>query len=252
MPAYPRKTQKVFGESLTPAGNVAQFGSLAAGSPVYSNDLATIQALAAWGNGFQAAIIGSKSPTMEDFNGLILLITQQIGYLLQSGVPEWISTTTYYVGNYCRVANVLYVSQSNNNAGHDPTTDSNNWQPYLAQAVGPRTALAWVEFDGINATAGNARIINSTGVSTVTKNADGNYTVNFSPALPSANYVFFGSCGSEDGQTYGAGDDGVVVGNVTGQGNAVRSTSACRIFTINPTSKALVASGCVSFIVFGS
>ena len=101
-----------------------------------------------------------------------------------------------------------------------------------------------------NATAGDARIISSFNVSTVTKNAAGSYTINFADALPSANYVVAGTCGSEDGQPYGSGDDGVVVGNVTGQGNAVRSASACRVFTINTTSKALVESGCVSVVFF--
>jgi hypothetical protein len=41
-----------------------------------------------------------------------------------------------------------------------------------------------------------------------------------------------------------------VVGNVSGQGNAVRSASACRVFTIDTTNKTLVESGCVSVVFF--
>lgn len=250
MPEITRKHQKIFGSGLTPTGNVAVWGSLAAGSPAYSDDPDTIQSLPAFDDGFNGAVVGNRSPAMEDLNGLMYLITRQVAYTLQSGIPEWSADTNYFTNNFCRVGLVIYVSQSDDNLGNDPTTDSNNWQPLFNKATGPTLAAAWVVFDGINASAGNARIIASYNVSSVTKNAAGNYTVNFENALPSANYTLQGSCGSEDGQPYGAGDDGVVVGNITGQGNAVRSATACRIFTINPTDKSLVSSGCVSATFF--
>ena len=160
------------------------------------------------------------------------------------------SDLTYWPGQFCRINSTLYVGQTNNNLGNNPATDTNNWLPYSSTARGPAVAAAWVEFDGINAVAGNSVIHSSFNVSSVTKNASGNYTVNFANALPSAHYTFSGSCGSEDGQAYGAGDDGLVVGNVAGQGNAVRSATQCRVFTINPTNKSLVASGNVSVIFF--
>lgn len=249
MAEIPRKAQKLFGSGLSVPGNVGVWGSTKAGTPVYSGDLATIQS-SAWLQGFNGEIVGNRSPVMEEMNGAFFLFAQQLAYILQSGVPQWDNTTVYFTNNFVRVGIVLYVSQTNNNTGNDPTTDTNNWQPYLAKATGPTVAAAWAVFDGINATAGNARIISSFNVSTITKNAAGSYTVNFAAALPSANYTLTGSCGSEDGGAYGVGDDGVVVGNVTGQGNAIRSTSACRLFTINPTNKVLVESGCVSVLFF--
>ena len=252
MSAIPRKTQLIFGGGLVPASNVANFGSLAAGTPTYSNDPAQIQT-AAWLNGAVAALIGNRSLAWEDLNGILLVLSQQVAYLLQSGPPEWDVGTTYWTGNICRGVgtNVLYCSVTNGNINH-AVTDTNNWIPYGNAIQGPGIAKAFAIFDGINTVGSNARLIDSFNVSSVLKNAAGSYTVNFANPLNSGNYVMTGSCGSEDGQPYGGGDDGVVVGNLAGQGNAIRSASACRLFTINPTSKALVQSGCVSVAFFGN
>lgn len=251
-PLIPRKTAQLFGASLTPSGNVAVFGSLLAGSPAFSNDLAAIQALAAWGNGMNGAVVGNNSPALEDLNGLFLTFAQQIAYILQAGVPEYDAGTTYFLNGQCRIGLVTFVSRSNNNLGNDPLTDSNNWQPLANLAKGPTLAAAWVEFDGINVDgSGNSILHSQFNVDHVVKNANGSYTIVFASALPSSHYAITGSCGSEDGQPYGVGDDGLVVGNVTGQGNAIRSAAQCRVFTINPTNKALVASGDVSVLFFG-
>ena len=251
MPAIPRKTQKVFGSSLTPSGNVAAWGSTQAGTTVYSNDPAVLQT-AALLNGFNASVIGNRSPVLEELNGQLLTITQQLAYLLERGIPEWDTNSTYYTNDYARVGAVTYLSKTDNNTGNDPTTDTNNWQPLTSALRGASVAAAWVEFDGINATGGNSVIHSSFNVDHVVKNANGSYTIYFITPMNSAHYVMMGSCGSEDGQPYGSGDDGVVVGNVTGQGNAVRNATQCRVFTINSTSKALVASGDVSVIFFGA
>ena len=250
MAEIPRKHQKIFGSSLTPTGNVAVWGSLAAGAPAFSNDPDVIQSLSNFGQGFNGEVVGNSSPALEDLNGLMLLVTQQIAYVLQSGLAEWSADTTYWQSNFARIGSTIYLSLTNNNIGNNPATDTNNWAPYFEKATGPTLAAASVVFDGVNATSGNARIISSFNVSTVTKNAAGSYTINFTNALPSANYVVSGTCGSENSQPYGSGDDGAVVGNVSGQGNAVRSASACRVFTIDTTNKTLVESGCVSVVFF--
>lgn len=250
MSLIPRKTALIFGSLLTPTGNVAKWGSLAAGAAGYSNDPALIQT-PAWLQGLNAELIGNRSPVKEDFNGLFLVLSQQIAYLLQAGIAEWDATTDYWIDQIARGSDGnLYASKTDNNTGHDPISDSNNWGNLFDLIRGAGLAVAWVEFDGINAPGGNSVIHNSFNVSSVTKNADGNYEVVFATPLPSAHYVFSGSCGSEDGQPYGAGDDGVVVGNIAGQGNAIRSAARCRVFTINPTNKALVASGDVSVMFF--
>ena len=252
MPALPRKTQLVFGSGLSPTGNVAKYGSLAAGAPAYAS---TIQALeeiqtARWLQGFNGAVVGNRSPAQEDLNGALLVVTQQLAYLLQSGVPEWDAGTTYFTDNIVRVGVILYASLTDNNIAHDPTSDTNNWVPFLAKTKGSSICVAWAVFDGINSTGGNSRLIDSFNVDHIVMNALGSYTLHFGSALPTQNYTLTGSCGSEDGQPYGAGDDGVVVGNVASQGNAVRSTTACRFFTINPSTKVLTASGCTSVQFF--
>ena len=131
MPSIPRKTQKIFGGSLTPANNVAVYGSLAAGAPAYPStitDLAAIQS-AAWLQGLTPALIGNRSPALEDLNGVFLVLSQQIAYLLQSGIPEWIATETYWIGQIVRFPGtaLCFTSTVNNNLGNDPSTDSNNW-----------------------------------------------------------------------------------------------------------------------------
>lgn len=250
MPAIPRKTQKIFGESLTPSGNVAVWGSLAAGTPAYSSDPAVIQS-SAWLNGLNDALVGNRSPAQEDLNGLFLTITQQLAYILSSGIPEWDTSTTYYVGQFVRAAGVLYVSTTNNNTGN-VVTNTNNWVPYASSIRGPAVCAAWAVFDGINESSpGYARVIDAYNVTSIAKNGTGNYTVNFDIPMTSANYTLAGSCGTEDGQAFGSGDNGVVVGNISGQGSAVRSTTACRLFTVNPATVSVVESGCVSVQFFG-
>lgn len=250
MTAISRKAQQIFGVGLSPTGNIANFGSLAAGTPTYSDDPDTIQT-AAWLNGLAAALIGNRSPALEDLNGVLYVLTRQLAYQFQQGIPEWLTTDVYYTGSLVQDgAGNVYVSLTNGNTGH-ALSDTNNWVPYGSTITGTAVCRAWVEFDGINATGSASRIISSFNVSGVTKNAAGNYTINFTNAMPSANYAFSGSCGSEDGQAYGAGDDGKVVGNVAGQGNAVRSATQCRVFTTASGSSTLVASGCVSVMFFG-
>lgn len=250
MAGIPRKAQLIFGGALSPPGNIAVIGSLAAGARAFSGDLAVLQSLSQYGFAWQGTEVGSNSPALEDMTALFYLLTTQVAYMLARGVPEWDVATQYNTSDIARVGSQLYRSKIDANTGNNPVTDMNNWELQSNATKGPTACAASVVFDGINATAGNARIISSFNVSTVTKNAAGSYTVNFAANLPSANYALGGSCGSEDGNAYGAGDNGVIVGNVTGQGNAVRSAAACRIFTINPSSLALVESGCVSLFFF--
>ena len=250
MSTIPRVEQKVFGGSLTPSGNIAQYGSLAAGAPAYSGDAAAIQT-SAWLNGMTASLVGNRSPSWQDLNGLFYVLTQQMAYVLQAGVPEWLTTTAYGVNCFVRVGGDLYVSLTDPNVGNAPASNPTNWIPLTSQMKGPAVCRAWAVFDGLNATSGLTRVISSFNVTSITKNAPGSYTVNFATALPSANYTLSGSCGSEDGQAYGVGDNGVVVGQISGQGNAIRSTTACRLFTINPNTLALVSSGCATVLFFG-
>lgn len=131
MASIPRYPQKIFGGSLTPAGNVAVFGSLLAGAPTYPaaiTDLDAIQS-AAWLNGLEGCLIGNRSPTVQDLNAVLLTLSQQIAYLLQSGVPEWDGATTYWIGQHVRYPGtaLIFTSLVDNNLANDPAVDTNNW-----------------------------------------------------------------------------------------------------------------------------
>lgn len=182
-----RAIQKIFGGSLTPSGNIAQFGSLAAGSIAYSSDPAVIQALSQYLNGWSAAVQGSNSPALQDRNALDFLFSRQLAYLMQAGLAEWDSTTTYYTGSWCQVDGVPYVSLTDNNLGNDPTTETNNWRlvaTTLAPSM-PGVAKAWIFFNP----QGGGGVYDAYNA-TFTRNGTGDYTINFSTPLFYENYTF--------------------------------------------------------------
>ena len=76
-----RKSAKLFAEEATAsAGGLAQFGSLAEGTPNYSTDPDVIQALDAYKEGWSSAVLGTKSPALEDRNALDYLLSYQQKY----------------------------------------------------------------------------------------------------------------------------------------------------------------------------
>jgi hypothetical protein len=141
MPKIERKTQKIFAGAKTAAGNIARFGSLAAGIPQYADeddsglpDPDLIQTLPegadptefGYDNGWAGAIVPDDSPALEDMNALFSLVTRQLAYLYQNGVPEWDAATTYYLGSLCSHEGELYTSLSANNTGK-PVDDRTAW-----------------------------------------------------------------------------------------------------------------------------
>ena len=121
-----RKDQKVFGGSLLAQDNIAVFGSLAAGSPSYSLDPDTIQS-AAYLLGWDAAVINNDAPCLEDMNALLFLITRQLAYIMQTGVPEWKATTNYFTGSVVNNGSgVLYKSLADDNL-NNALTDGAKW-----------------------------------------------------------------------------------------------------------------------------
>ena len=123
-----RVFQAIFG-SAGPVSQFEEFGSDAAGATVKTQNIASIMSTAAWPQGWYAATeSANQPPRIEDFNAIDLLITTQLAYIFQEGIAEYDPTTVYFVGSFCQVAGVVYVSQSNSNAGNNPTTDSGaNW-----------------------------------------------------------------------------------------------------------------------------
>ena len=80
---------------------------------------------------------------------------------------------------------------------------------------------AWVNFNG----TGTVAIRSSGNVTSITDNGTGDYTVNFTTAMPNANYSAIGFCGSTQ-----AGEDGTYTG-MNLKKNTSPATSSIRVQT---------------------
>lgn len=135
-----RKTLTVFGLDA-PGNDVTKFGSPATGTPVYTQDIETIQALAAWADGWRdALVLTNKAPFMQDMNAFCYVHSYELAYVLQEGVPAWDDGTTYYEGSIVKKDGSfeLYGSLTDDNIANalpDQTNDA-NWQ-YLNPASVP-------------------------------------------------------------------------------------------------------------------
>lgn len=137
MPKITRATQQIFG-SNAPSTQITAFGTAMTANPVYTTDPAELQTNASL-DGWDAAIEADKAPFEEDTNGLFYLITRQLAYLFQQGIPEWDANTTYYQNSQCSVMQdgilVIKRSLTDNNVGNNPATDNINWADYFSQRV---------------------------------------------------------------------------------------------------------------------
>jgi microcystin-dependent protein len=140
----PRATQLQFGLNGDQS-HYGQFGSAAAGSPFFTKDPATIQALDAFiNNGFKEAVdSGDKAAFLEDLNGAFLLAFRQIAYLFQQGIPEWDPNTPYFTGGMAQDgAGNVYVSLVNGNIGNPlPAQVSNGFWQYFNPATVPSGSI---------------------------------------------------------------------------------------------------------------
>lgn len=128
-PNLTRIHQKIFSEN---AANNGQFGSLQTGTKVETPNIETLQALAAYQEGWSDAVIsGEELPSLEEFNGLHKIETEQLQYLLNKGVPEYSADAEYYIGDIQREVGgrKLYRSITDNNIGN-ALTDIANWEIY--------------------------------------------------------------------------------------------------------------------------
>lgn len=95
-----RLAQLLFGSDAFAGSEIGVFGSLAAGAPAFAVDDSDIQDLPTrFTGGWFDAILGDSNPAIEDMNALFALAFRQLAYTLQTGVPEWNATTTYYIGS---------------------------------------------------------------------------------------------------------------------------------------------------------
>lgn len=122
----PRVTQKIFAQDATT--EIGQFGSAKIGNPLPTGDIEQIQALPAWSQGWDAAVISNRNyPPLEEMTGVQKVLSQQIAYLLEKGVAEWDSGTTYFQNDMARVGIKVYYSTTDNNLENNPETDTTNW-----------------------------------------------------------------------------------------------------------------------------
>lgn len=125
-----RKFMKIFGQNAG-AEQIEEFGSLAAGSPVYTSDPEAIQSLSNYLSGWFAGVVGSNAPAIEDLNALCFLYAYQLSYLMQAGVAEWNTATIYYTGSLVSSAGQIYVSLTDTNVAN-AVTDSAFWKLFSA------------------------------------------------------------------------------------------------------------------------
>ena len=129
-----RIKQKIFGVTGDPS-QFGKIGSEATGTPVNTKDLDLIQSLSQFDSGLYAITgNGNELPRIEDINALYLLITSQLAYLMQAGIPEYSATTDYFADiSIVQYLGNTYVSKTGTsgtpNTGNTPSTSTANWRP---------------------------------------------------------------------------------------------------------------------------
>lgn len=129
MPKIKRKTQKIFGGNAE-SDQLAVFGSMISGTPVYNDDIEALQS-EAYTEGWKAAVAANEAPFMEEMNAVQYGFSKQLAYLFQQGIAEWDAGTTYYLNSFCQVGGVIYKSMQDENINHSPADDTEGtyWSP---------------------------------------------------------------------------------------------------------------------------
>ena len=146
MARLPRKDQRIFGET-GPQEQFGQVGSLAVdeNNPETTKDITDIQSLTNYLEGWFSCVIDENAPSIEDMNSLFYLITRQLAYVLQRGIPEWSAGTEYHEGSFVQFGNgVLYKSIIDDNLNNQPT-DVNSWEEF---STGDSTTIETQAFSG--------------------------------------------------------------------------------------------------------
>lgn len=127
-----RQTHKLFGRT-GPTDKFAKFGSLVAAVPLKTKDIATIQSLPAWDEGFQSSIFGAnKDLLLQDLNSFCFEHSTQVAYLFQAGIAEWDAATEYDKGSFVQrtagadATGQVYVSLIDANIGNAPPAGASN------------------------------------------------------------------------------------------------------------------------------
>lgn len=173
-----RVAMQIFGSNAA-SDQMAVFGSLAAGSPqlIGPGSPGAIMALPQYLDGWFASVINGGAPTIEDMNALQYLNSYQLAYILQQGIPEWNSSTTYYTNNFVASNGLLYVSMQDNNLNHAVSSGSY----WMAFASGGSS----VGVTALNGLQGNVSIAQG---SNVTVNTTGSSII-ISSVTPGSNFI---------------------------------------------------------------
>lgn len=125
MPKLTRYLQKIF------ANNSNQVGVFGTGvDKETSKNVETLQS-ADYEEGWSSAIITNKNyPIWQEMDGVQYGLSYQLKYLFQNGIPEWISTETYYTNNYCSYGGYIYQSLQDDNINHNPALNDGYWTIY--------------------------------------------------------------------------------------------------------------------------
>ncbi len=135
-----RATQQVFASNAN-ENSITQFGTAKNVSPNYTSNVEEIQGIGeglspeTFLNGWANSLETDLAPFMQDSNALWFMITYQIAYLMQQGIPEYDEGTEYSVGSLCKEEKngvvIIYKSLTDNNIGN-ATSDGTYWTMYSA------------------------------------------------------------------------------------------------------------------------
>jgi hypothetical protein len=123
----------------------------------------------------------------------------------------------------------------------NPTTADTTPTDNLSKQV----CKAWVNFNG----TGTVAIRDSFNVSSITDNGTGNYQVNFTQNMTSANYSVTAGAAKKD-----ANNDGNMIAQVNGYNNGISNpnkVSSCHVITSLGTQAPTFDSGVVTVQIFG-
>mgnify|MGYP002768556283 CR=1 FL=1 len=138
MAKLPRIAQKIFCGNAQPT-ETAVFGTMKTSSPQYTGDVKTLMSSAAYGQGWSSAVEENFAPFLEELNGVQKGLSQQTGYILQEGIPEYDAETTYYKGSIVKVVDginyYVYWCIVDETLNVDPT-NTDNWKFLYSSAAG--------------------------------------------------------------------------------------------------------------------
>lgn len=141
-----QKRTKIFAY-VGATGVLSEFGSYAESDPTYSDDIDNLQSRNAWGDGFSSAVNSNNCPMIQDMNTLFYILTSQLVYLAQEGLPEWNSEKTYYIGSFIKEQDgrvfMSVVDDNLNNA----LTDTTKWKLVSENRVAIPTDSYAVAYD---------------------------------------------------------------------------------------------------------